>query len=520
MKKRALILLVGLLVLVTALWAAPQHLTILHVNDTHGHAWQYSITDNSNIGGFAAIATLVDQIKAEVESKGGSVLVLHAGDINTGVPESDQLDAIPDIVAMNMVPFDAMALGNHEFDKDGDVLAKQIKAMKFPALSANIMTKTGENAFTPYVIKELNGMKVAIYGLSTESITVLEPIYVEEYVFKSAIEVSKTLVPELNQQADIVIALTHLGYGEPLTGSTSSDMLAKAVDGIDVIVDGHSHTLFTQAPVYGDTILVQAGEWGKYLGRLDLWIVDGEIIDWEWEAIPVNLKYIAGKDAENKTVYDFVGEPVEQNPRVLAAMEYFYNLGGEKLNEVIGKTTIQLDGERSNVRSKATNLANLLSDAMVWKSLADFAITNGGGIRASIKAGDITYRDVLTVLPFGNMIYIVNLTGSEVMRLLNFASNVAAGQGAFPQFGGITFTVENGQVKNVLIQGKALEMDKVYKVATNDYMAGGGDGYNVLKDNKANGYDTGFVLADALMLYFEYLGTVQEYDSNQRMVKK
>ncbi|HQC38955.1 MAG TPA: 5'-nucleotidase C-terminal domain-containing protein, partial [Thermotogota bacterium] len=278
--------------------------------------------------------------------------------------------------------------------------------------------------------------------------------------------------------------------------------------------------LFTQAPVYGDTILVQAGEWGKYLGRLDLWIVDGEIIDWEWEAIPVNLKYIAGKDAENKTVYDFVGEPVEQNPRVLAAMEYFYNLGGEKLNEVIGKTTIQLEGERSNVRSKATNLANLLSDAMVWKSLADFAITNGGGIRASIKAGDITYRDVLTVLPFGNMIYIVNLTGSEVMRLLNFASNVAAGQGAFPQFGGITFTVENGQVKNVLIQGKALEMDKVYKVATNDYMAGGGDGYNVLKDNKANGYDTGFVLADALMLYFEYLGTVQEYDSNQRMVKK
>jgi len=506
MRKHSVMLLVCLMVLVSALWAAPQLLTILHVNDTHGHAWSYTLGDLKNVGGFAAIATLVDQIKAEVEAKGGSVLVLHAGDINTGVPESDQLDAISDVVGMNMIPFDAMVLGNHEFDKDGTVLAKQIKTMKFPALSANILTKTGEPVFTPYVIKQLKDLKVAIYGLSTEAITILEPIYVEDYVFMNAIELSKKMVPELRAQADIVVALTHLGYGEPHPGCTTSDMLAKAVDGIDVIVDGHSHTLFTEAPVYGDTILVQAGEWGKYLGRLDLWILDGKVIDWEWEAIPVNS--IAGV------------EHIEQNPRVLAAMEYFYNLGGEKLNEVIGKTAIMLDGERSNARAKATNLANLLGDAMVWKSMADFAITNGGGIRASIKAGDITYRDVLTVLPFGNMIYVVNLTGSEVMRLLQFASGVPAGQGAFPQFGGITFTVENGQVKNVLIQGKPLEMDRVYKVATNDYMAGGGDGYTVLKDNKANGYDTGFVLADALMLYFQYLGTVQDYDSSQRMVKK
>jgi 5'-nucleotidase/UDP-sugar diphosphatase len=520
MKKLSMFLLVTILVFTTALWASPKLLTILHVNDTHGHAWQYSITGNNNIGGLAAIATIVDKVKAEVEGNGGSVLVLHAGDINTGVPESDQLDAIPDIVGMNMIPFDAMTLGNHEFDKDKEVLAKQIKAMKFPALCANIVDKDGKPVFTPYIVKELNGLKVAIFGLTTESTTDLEPIYLEGYTFLNAAAVARKLVPELKNEADIVIALSHLGYGEPYPGSTTSDMLAKGTKGIDVIVDGHSHTLFDKAPVFGDTIVVQVGEWGKYVGRLDLWILDGEIIDWEWQKIPVNLKVVTGKDQAGKDIYGFMEEEYLQNPRVLAAMDYFYSLGGDKLNEIVGQTGILLDGERNNVRSKATNLSNLLCDAMIWKSLADFAITNGGGIRASINAGDISYRDILTVLPFGNVIYVVNLTGSDVMELLKFSGSLAAGLGGFPQFGGITFTVQNGEVSDVLIQGKPLEMDKVYKVATNDYTAGGGDGYVVLKNNKANGYDTGFVLADALMLYVQHLGKIESYDGAQRMMKK
>lgn len=520
MKKVLAVLLITILGIASVVLAAPTQLTILHVNDTHGHAWQYSITGNTDIGGFAAISEIVDGIKEEVEGKGGSVLVLEAGDINTGIPESDQMDAVPDIVGMNMVGFDAMALGNHEFDKDRGVLLKQVKLMKFPALNANIFDASGKNAFTPYIIKDLKGLKVAIFGLITESTVVLEPIYLTDLVFKNAIEVSKTLVPELEKQADIIIALTHLGFGEPYPGSSSSDMLAKAVPGLDVIVDGHSHTLFEKAPVYGNTILVQAGEWGKYVGRLDLFIENGKVIDWKWQAIPVNLKKVTGKDAKGVDVYGYVDTQVIQNPHILAAMDYFYNLGGDKLNLIIGETAILLDGERNNVRSKATNLANFVADAMLWKGFADIALANGGGLRASIPAGPISYRSILTVLPFGNMLYIVNLTGASVMELLKFAANVPAGQGAFPQFAGITFTFENKEVKDVLIQGKPLDLNKVYKVATNDYMAGGGDGYVILKDNKANSYDTGFVLADAVVQYFQYLGTIKSYDSSQRMLKK
>jgi len=518
MKKVLIFTLVALIMAFSA-FGATNYLTILHVNDTHGHAWRFSPYGNPDIGGFSAISTLVDQIKAEVRQNGGEVLFLHAGDVNTGVPESDQLDAAPDIVALNMLGLDVFTLGNHEFDKSREVLDKQMALAKFPMISANIYNSKDENPVTPYVIKDLNGLKVALYGLTTEETAILEPIYLGDWRFEDAVKVSENLIPKLEEEADIIVALTHLGYEEnDSPGRTTSNELAQAVEGIDVIVDGHSHTLFEEAPVYGDTILVQAGDWGKYLGRLDLVIVDGKVVSHKWQAIPINFKQ-GVKDSEGNTVYVCPDGEIAQDPKVLATMNYFYELGSEKLNEKIGETKINLDGERNDVRSKDTNLTNLIADGMIWKTDADIALQNGGGVRASIKPGEISYRDVLTVLPFGNTTYVMNLTGKEVMDLLEYVVSVPAGKGAFGHFGGLTFVYENNEIKDVMVGKESLDLNKTYKFVTNNYVAMGGDGYAVLA-KIANGYDTGFVDADVMREYIIHLGTIEGYDGSQRMVKK
>lgn len=472
-------------------FAATQTLTILHVNDTHGHAWAFSPSGNKDIGGFAALSTIVDTVKAEVEAQGGHVLVLHAGDYDTGVPESDMLDAAPDIVAMNMVGFDAVTLGNHEFDKSREVLMAQLGLLEFPMVNANVC-KDGNPLVTPYIIKDFGDLKVAIFGLLTEETQILEPIFLQDLQFKNAEITAQELVPELREQADVVVALTHLGYYtyDPGEGITTSNKLAENVEGIDVIVDGHTHTLFETAPVINNTIIVQAGEWLKYVGRLDMVFEDGVLISQKWSVIPVNFKKQV-TDANGKTVFVPDGEQFVPDRKVQAGMNYFYGLGAKELSKVIGITEVLLDGERSNVRSKDTNLTNLISDAMRWKAGADIAVHNGGGVRASIKAGPIAYRDVLTVQPFGNTLFVLTLKGSEVMELLKFAVTVPAGNGAMMHASGMTFVYENGEIKDVMVDGQPMLMDKVYKLVTNNYMAGGGDGYTVLKNNSSKGYDTG-----------------------------
>ncbi len=507
-----------LLVFIVLSFAAK--LTILHINDTHGRAWPFSETNNPNIGGFAVIATIVEEVRKEVESQGGYVLFLHAGDFNTGVPESDQLDAAPDIVAFNMMRLDAMVFGNHEFDKPKTVLARQMKLASFPFLCANFNDPEGIVKPKPYIVKEFPNLKVAIFGLITEETAILEPIHLAGATFSNAIEVSKSLVPELRKQADIVIALTHLGIEPEGAGKTTSRQLARSVSGIDVIIDGHSHTRMEKAEYVNGTILAQAWEWGKVVGRLDLEIENGKIVSWNWTAIPVNLKIHKGKDAQGKDIYEFVDKEYQQHFYVKTVLDYFKAIGSEKLDTVVAETKILLDGERANVRSKSTNLANLIADAMVWKAGADVAITNGGGIRASIKPGKITIRDILTVLPFGNRLYVVEMTGEQLLKVLEYAATIQPGQGAWPQVSGLFFKSVGGKVVQATVKGQPIEPTKIYKVVTNDYMAGGGDGYTMFKNLK--GYDTGFAMDYAVIEYIQQVlkGVVEDYDSQQRYIRE
>ncbi|AJG40908.1 UDP-sugar hydrolase [Thermotoga sp. RQ7] len=504
--------LVLFLVLLLSVFLLGVRLTILHVNDTHGHAWTFDEYQNPGIGGLAAIATIVEEVKREVEEQGGYVIFLHAGDLNTGVPESDLQDAIPDIVGYNMIGLSAMAVGNHEFDNPRDVLLKQMKFADFPFLSANILKENGEPFFTPYILKDFGKLKVAIIGFTTEETTILEPLYLEGLKFENALKVAQKMAPELKNQADVVIALAHLDWGEPEKENITTTHQLAEVDGIDVVVAGHSHVLGSE--VVGGKIIVSAGEYGKYVGRLDLDVEDGKIVAWHWQAIPVNLKvYRDGK-------YEYVGKPYLENRYVAKALEYFKKVGDEKLDTVIGETKIFLDGEREHVRSRSTNLANLITDAMRWKVKADIAFTNGGGIRASIKPGKITVRDILTVLPFGNTLYVLELTGEQIMKVLEYAATIPEGKGAFLQVSGLTWRSKDGKVVEVLVNGEPLDLKKTYRVVTNNYMASGGDGYTMLKE--WGGYDTGYLMSDAVVEYIQSVlnGVIEEYDDSQRYIRE
>lgn len=501
--------LVSLLVLPAAAFAETYKLTILHTNDHHGH-----FKSSNYAGGLAAQSTLVNIVRAEVAEAGGYVLLLSAGDVNTGSPESDMLDAEPDFKAMNLIGYDVMTLGNHEFDKPREVLLKQKEWAEFPFISANIVKKdTGETLVEPYIIKEFDGLKVAILGLTTPRTTFLaSPEHTADLEFKPAIEAAQEFVPKLQEEADIVIALTHVGlhgesggpYDEP------GDLkLAEAVQGIAVIVGGHSHDAMEQAEVVGDTLIVQAGDWGKYVGRVDL-TVDSEtnkVTEYTYHLLPVNkTKRVTYND---KNYYMYADTGYIEDQAILEALTPYLAQSDELLSQPIGEALVRLDGDRNLVRSQETNMANLITDGMRAKTGADIAFQNGGGIRAPIEAGTITYRDVLTVQPFGNTLVIIDMTGAQVMEVLNYAATIdpEGGIGAFLHASGLTWTNNKGVPENVMVGDAPIDLEKTYKVVTNNFMGAGGDGYEMLKDLPK--YDTGFVDADALREYIEKAGKVE-----------
>ena len=498
-------------------------ITILHTNDNHGRFWQ----NQNGEYGMAARKTLLDNIRAEVKAEGGTTLLLSGGDINTGVPESDLQDAEPDFKGMNLLGYDAMALGNHEFDNPLDVLRKQQQWAKFPMLSANIYDKkTGKRLFKPYQIFEQQGIKIAVIGLTTEDTAKIgNPEYIGAIEFRDPKAEAKKVIAELekNEKPDVIIAATHMGHyedGQRGINAPGDVALARYMQpgDLDMIVGGHS-----QEPVCmespnknnsnfkpGDkctpdqqngTWIVQAHEWGKYVGRADFEFQNGELNLISYNLIPVNLKKkIKLDDGSQKRV--FIQNEIQQNPQVLSFLTPFQEKGQEQLMVKIAESNGKLEGDRSVVRFKQTNLGRLIAASHMQRAKADFAVMNSGGVRDSINGGDITYKDVLTVQPFGNIVSYVDMSGKDVLDYLNVVATKPVDSGAYAQFYGITMTVENGQVSNVKIGGKPLLMNKTYRFTVPSFNAAGGDGYP--KINKHPGYvNTGFVDAEVLQEFLQ-----------------
>ena len=475
------------------------NLTILHTNDNHGRFWH----NRSGEYGMAARATLIQSIRDEVAGTGGHTLLLSGGDINTGVPESDLQDAEPDFKGMNYMAYDAMALGNHEFDNPLSVLRQQHDWARFPFLSANIINQdTGMPLFKSHEIFDLDGLKVAVVGFTTQdTVRIGNPEFLQGLEIQSPIAVATKIVPAIAANSDLVVAVTHMGhyrFGENGGNAPGDVALAKAVDGLDVIVGGHSQTATFSPDVQNDTLIVQAKEWGKYVGRLDLQLRNGEISVVNYQLIPVNLKKKVLIDGEKVSVY--IDQEIVADETLKAMLEPYQNQGQEQLMQVIGHADAVFVGAREQVRTNETNLGNLIALAQMERVQADLGIMNSGGIRDDMPAGDITYKDVLTVQPFSNTVAYVDLTGAELMPYLQVAANKEAGSGAFAQFAGTTITMNGNSIESATVAGKLVEASKTYRLAINAYMASGGDGYPRLSDH-ANYVNSGFVDAEVLKGY-------------------
>jgi 5'-nucleotidase / UDP-sugar diphosphatase len=498
------------------------NMTVLHTNDHHGRFWQ----NRHGEYGMAARKTLVDQIRHEVEGAGGSVLLFSGGDINTGVPESDLQDAEPDFKGMSLIGYDAMAVGNHEFDNPLSVLEKQESWANFPMLSANIYDKkTGKRLFKPYAIFDEQGVKIAVIGLTTEDTAKIgNPEYISELEFRDPKVEAKAVIAELkkNEHPDLIFAVTHMGHyqnGNFGINAPGDVTLARSLPrgDLDMIIGGHSQNpvcmesdnVDDKAFNPGDdcvpdkqngTYIVQAYEWGKYVGRADYQFKNGKLKLVSYHLIPVNLTKKVNENGESKRV--IATRKIPQDQKLLEFLTPYQEKGQAELSNKVAEINGKLEGDRNVVRFEQTNLGRLIAKAQKERAKADFGIMNSGGVRDSIASGSVTYKDVLKVQPFANQLTYVDMKGAEVIDYLNVVATNPVDSGAYPQFYGISMTVNKTNVSDVKIQGKPINPQQTYRFSIPSFNAAGGDGYPKVTDH-AGFVNTGFVDAEILKEYLE-----------------
>lgn len=498
-------------------------ITILHTNDHHGHFWRSEYGEY----GLAAQKTLVDSIRKEVAQEGGSVLLLSGGDINTGVPESDLQDAEPDFRGMNLIGYDAMAVGNHEFDNPLTVLRQQEKWAKFPFLSANIYQKsTGERLFKPWAIFTRQDIKIAVIGLTTDDTAKIgNPEYFTDIEFRKPAEEAKVVIQELNmnEKPDVIIATTHMGHydnGDHGSNAPGDVEMARSLPAgsLAMIVGGHSQDPVCMASENKKQVnyvpgtpcapdkqngiwIVQAHEWGKYVGRADFEFRNGEMKMVNYQLIPVNLKKKVTWD-NGKSERVLYTPEIAENPQMLSLLTPFQNKGKVQLEVKIGSVNGLLEGDRSKVRFVQTNMGRVILAAQIARTGADFGVMSGGGIRDSIEAGNITYKSVLKVQPFGNIVVYADMSGKEVVNYLTAVAQMKPDSGAYPQFANVSFVAKEGKLTDLKIKGEPVDPAKTYRMATLSFNATGGDGYPRI-DNKPGYVNTGFIDAEVLKEFIQ-----------------
>lgn len=455
------------------------HVTIGHTNDVHGHVTE---DDRNKEMGYAKLATLMKEIRSE----NTNTLMIDAGDMIQGTIYANlsQGESIPELA--NYLGYDMMVAGNHEFDFGRDQLEKVSKMFQFPVLGANVFDENNKQFLQPYVIKEVEGQKLAFLGLVTEETPITtHPDNVKGLTFKNPVEVAKEWVPKLQKMADNVIIVSHSGLAE-------DRQIAQEVQGIDLIIGGHSHTRLDKPEIVNGVYIVQDWEYSKSLGRIDMFYHNDELVHFSGGLLEYNKETEA--DAQMAKKIDILKEDSD-----------------ELLNVKIAETSVLLDGERENIRAKETNLGNMIADAMLDRTQsisgheAEVALTNGGGIRTTIQPGDITKRNLYDVLPFPNTLAVIKISGQELYNALEHGvGDIESGAGRFPQVAGMSFTLDakapqGKRVSDVKVGGKALDLNKTYSMVTNDFMAVGGDGYEMFKGKEV--FNTGFTFYEVVEQY-------------------
>lgn len=463
-------------------------LVVLHTNDHHG-----TVLAKDGKAGLAQRATFIKEQRAQNEN----VLLLDSGDINTGSAVSNMFNAEPDILAYNMMKYDASTFGNHEFDGSLAKLTKQMKISEFPWVNSNIR-KGNKYLGIPYITKEFDDYRVGIFGLTTlRSLVIASPD--ASLTFADEVATAKEMVKVLKEKenCDIIILISHCGDILEAPDQNTSYVIAESVDGIDMIIDGHSHSYFETAKKVNSTYIVSANEWGKYVGKGVLSVQNGKLVNFAWKPEAITSDKYA------------------ENAEVKALIDPYVAKANESLKEVVMHTSDEFVFGKKLTRYQEMPLGDFVCDAMVsyvesTGVKVDGAIENGGGIRAHLPAGDVTREDIVTVLPFENYLYVLTLRGSDLKELFSFIGSVKQGAGAFAQVSrGIRYTITydeegNGSISDLTINGKKIDDNATYRIATNDYMAGGGDGYVAFK-NAIDSYNSSMLLSDVVISYAQTL---------------
>ena len=489
------------------------YVVVLHTNDVHGA-----------ISGYAKVAAL----KKAYEAEGAYVLLMDAGDFCQGDPTVSVSQGKTAVELMNMAGYDVTTLGNHEFDYGYDNLVNLSKEAKFPIVAANVLYQ-GKVAFNSnQIFTTPSGVKIGVFGLETpETATKAHPAKIKGVTIlgdKSMFDCAQAQVDSLKADGcDYIICLGHLGIDKESIGNRSTDLL-NVVDGIDVFIAGHSHSTMKDIAEVTDKD-------GKVNGTL--------LTSTGTKLASVGVVTISPKGKVTAMSAPTEGMTAEDKD-VAARAAAIQKEIDDDYGTVFAKTKVELDGVKANVRTHETNLGDLITDALVWGAgkngtKVDAAVTNGGGIRATIKKGDITKKDINTVLPFGNTLSIVKVTGAELLEALEASTYCTPDSiGGFPQVSGIVYTIDGTKtydagdvyegstyhapktIRRVTIQsvgGKAFNLRTVYTIATNDFLAAGGDTYYAFKTASVN-YDLGIPMDEVVMDYVktELKGVVSAED--------
>lgn len=484
MKKKLSLLLALLMMMTTVFTSLPvaaeeakdakttkHEIVILHTNDVHARV---KADEREKAIGYGKIKTYKDELVKE----GKTVLMLDAGDTFHGTTFATISRGDSIVKLLNEVGYDYMVPGNHDFNYGYERLVELTGKGNFKTLASNVVTEQGKRDFLENDIKEVDGVKIGFFGLSTpETYYKSHPSNTKGIVIAEPIEVAKQQVAALKAKgADFIVAIGHLGLDDSTKEEERSEGVIKAVPGIDLFIDGHSHTALPEGKVIGSTLLAQTGSYTNNLGQITLTFDGNKIENKKAELISYEAMSLVKPDEKIEAIEKEVDE----------ANKPF-------LEKIVGKTLVDLEGRREYNRKQETNLGNLVTDAMREVSKADIAITNGGGIRATIEKGDVTMGEVLTAFPFTNFTVTVDLTGKEVIAALENGVKAAPElAGSFCQVSGLTFKYDDTQkagerVFDVMVAGKPIDLEKTYKVATNDFIAGGGDQYDVFKGKKETG---------------------------------
>lgn len=497
------------LCLTTVLAQADYKLNIIHINDLHSRVEpinKYDSTCNTEdnaegkcFGGYARVKTMIDSLRADLADE--NLIVLDAGDQYQGSLMYTTYKGDAEIEFAEKVGFDVMAVGNHEFDDGDEGLLKLADGVSFPVISGNIDVSQSNilaGKIANHTVLEIGGKKIGVISaLAADTVETSSPS--DAVIFTDEIESLQSDVAALQAEGvDIIIALNHVGLAKDLE-------IAAAVDGIDVVVGGHSHTLMSNdqegalayPQMVGDTPVVQAYAYSKYVGHLVVEFDDAGNVT----------------SATGDTI--LLDASVSEDEAIVARVAELAGPIDTMKNEVVAQASQAIEGDRSFCRAVECQMGNLVADAMldrVRDQGVSIAIQNGGGLRASIDAGEITMGEVLTVLPFQNTLATFQLKGSDVVAALeNGVSQVEEAKGRFPQVAGLKYSFDGSKpagerISDVMVVAAdgttaPIAMDDTYGVVSNNYMRSGGDGYKVFSTNGMNAYDYGPDLADVVAEY-------------------